>query len=178
VQLVAAGPAVRIRSDVERKRLAGIDSAKPAPAAPRQGIYSSPFNHRTYARLADCAEHCLRAGLNVIVDAAFLDAADRAVFSSLAQQLHAGLLIVACQADPITLAGRILQRGREQADPSDASLAVLDDQLRHLQPFTAAEQPHVICVDTGQDAAIPELIASIVSRCGGDSLSGAREASA
>jgi predicted kinase len=141
-----------------------------APAALRQGIYSSQFTHRTYARLADCAERCLCSGFNVIVDAAFLDATDRAVFSTLAQQLHAGFLIVACRGDSITLAGRVLKRGREHTDPSDASLAVLDDQLRNLQPFATSEDPHVICVDTAQDAAIAGMVASVVSRCGGGSL--------
>ncbi len=165
-QLAATVPAIRIRSDVERKRLGGIDPDEPAPAAPQQGIYSSSFNHRTYARLADCAERCLRAGFNVIIDAAFLDETDRAAFCSLARQLHAGFLIVACQADAITLADRILQRGREHTDPSDASLAVLDHQLRSLQPFAASEQPHVICVDTAQDADIKNLIAAVASRCG------------
>jgi predicted kinase len=163
-RLVAALPAVRIRSDVERKRLAGIDADEPASASVQQGIYSPQFSHRTYARLADCAERCLRAGFDVIVDAAFLDATDREAFQKLAQQLRAGFAIASCQADPITLASRILQRGREHADPSDATLAVLDSQLRNLQPFSANEQQYVIEVDTAQDTAVAQVRDGIAAR--------------
>jgi predicted kinase len=163
-QLVAEIPAIRIRSDLERKRLAGLDPGQSAAAAPGEGIYSAQFSHRTYARLADCAELCLRAGFNVIIDAACLDPVDRTLLRKLAEQLHAGFVIIACQADLITLANRILQRGREHPDPSDASLSVLDRQLRDIQPFTAEEQPYLITVDTAQEVCV-EKIAAAVSRC-------------
>ena len=164
-RLVAALPAVRIRSDVERKRLAGIDAEQSAAAPVTQGIYSTQFSHRTYARLADCATHCLRAGCDVIVDAAFLEATDREVFQTLAQQLRAAFVIVSCQADPITLADRILQRGREHPDPSDATLAVLDVQLRNFQPFAAHEQPHVIVVDTAREDVVAHVTDTLAARC-------------
>lgn len=95
-RLVPALQAVRIRSELERKRLAGIGTHKSAVGF-REGIYSPGFNHRTYSRLLDCAENCLRAGFSVIVDAAFLDAADRELFQGLALRLRANYLIVSCQ---------------------------------------------------------------------------------
>jgi uncharacterized protein len=164
-RLVATLPAIRIRSDVERKRLAGIGADESAAAPVAQGVYSAHFSHRTYARLADCAERCLRAGFSVIVDAAFLDSSDREIFQKLAQHLRVGFAIASCQADPITLASRILQRGREHPDPSDANLAVLDAQLRNLQPFSANEEPHVIAIDTAQDIEVAQVRDAIVARC-------------
>lgn len=164
-RLVAALPAVRVRSDVERKRLAGVDERIPAAAPLQHGIYTAQFSHRTYARLADCAERCLGAGLNVIIDAASLQETDREVFRKLASAHHAGFSIVSCQADPIELANRILRRGREHNDPSDASLAVLDAQLRGMQPFTAEERGCVVTLDTQQWIDI-ERLARIVTAQG------------
>jgi aminoglycoside phosphotransferase family enzyme/predicted kinase len=165
-QLVGALPAVRIRSDVERKRLAGIDVSQSAAGAVGQGIYSAQLSHRTYARLADCAERCLRAGIDVIIDAASLDPTDREVFQHLASALHASFAIVACQSDPIDLAARILQRGREHNDPSDASLAVLDAQLRGMQPFNDNERKHVISVDTAHSVDVQAVARAIGARAG------------
>jgi uncharacterized protein len=79
-QLVPELRAIRIRSDLERKRVAGMRPLQPAAAHVREGIYAPQFSHRTYARLADSAEACLRAAFDVIVDAAFLDAVDRELF--------------------------------------------------------------------------------------------------
>jgi hypothetical protein len=98
-RLVPALQAVRIRSDLERRRLAGIGAPKFLAAAFRHGIHSPGFNRRTYSRLLDCAENCLSAGFNVVVDAAFPDAADRESFQALARRLRTHYLIVSCQLD-------------------------------------------------------------------------------
>jgi predicted kinase len=91
--------AVRVRSDVERKRLAHMagQRARARGHPPRHLL--AQFSRRTYERLAECAENCLRAGLNTIVDAAFLDPAERALFHALARRLDARFAIVACRAD-------------------------------------------------------------------------------
>ncbi len=147
-RLVPALSAIRIRSDLERKRLAGV-TGHAATADVGQGIYTSAFSHRVYARLADCAEIILQAGCNVIVDAAFLDPADRELFQGLAARLRVGYLVVACHADASVLAARIERtRRRHGHDPSDATTAVLAEQLSSIKPFTSSEQPHVISVNT------------------------------
>lgn len=163
-RLVPEVRAIRIRSDVERKRLAGIGALESAAAAVRQGIYSAQFSHRTYSRLADCAENCLGAGLNVIVDAAFLEAADREVFRTLARHSGAGFLIVSCQADPISLAAHVLERAARHDDPSDATLAVLDRQLREIQPFEASERECVIPIEVTQPDAVQRVADTIRAR--------------
>lgn len=163
-RLVSALHAVRVRSDLERKRLAGIEPTDPAVARVREGIYSSEFSHRTYGRLADCAESCLRAGLSVIVDAAFLEASDRKLFRTLAARLKVSCAIVSCEADPITLAQRVDDRSNEHKDASDATLSVLDAQLREIQPFEPAEQPSVIHVDTGEPGAVQRVTDEIRAR--------------
>jgi hypothetical protein len=149
--------AVRVRSDLERKRLAGVEPTTPTVARVREGIYSPDFSHRTYSRLADCAESCLRAGVSVIVDAAFLETSDRRQFRELAARLRVSYTIVSCEADPITLAQRVDDRAKERKDPSDATLSVLDAQLREFQPFEPAEQTRVVTVETGDPDAVRKV---------------------
>jgi uncharacterized protein len=160
-QLVPALRALRVRSDLERKRLAGIEPSAAAGARVREGIYSPEFSHRTYSRLADCAESSLRAGLSVIIDAAFLETTDRRVFRTLAARLKVPCAIVSCEADPITLAQRVTGRSLDRKDPSDATLSVLDAQLREIQPFEPDEQRCVIHVDTEEPDALRRVIDEI-----------------
>jgi hypothetical protein len=155
--LVPTLHAVRVRSDLERKRLAGVEPTTPTVARVREGIYSPDFSHRTYSRLADCAESCLRAGVSVIVDAAFLETSDRRQFRELAARLRVSYTIVSCEADPITLAQRVDDRAKERKDPSDATLSVLDAQLREFQPFEPAEQTRVVTVETGDPDAVRKV---------------------
>lgn len=163
-QLVPELRAIRIRSDLERKRLAAMRPLQSAAAHVREGIYAPQFSHRTYARLADSAEACLRAGFDVIVDAAFLDAVDRELFRVLAKRLGVRRVIVSCHADPAALAERMIGRASGHSDPSDATLSVLDVQLREIKPFDPAELPQVIAVDTNEPDAIQRTAAAIRDR--------------
>ena len=114
---------VRIRSDVERKRLYGF-----APDADSGGtIYTPEANTRTYARLAELAEVILHAGWSVFVDAAFLKRAERDAFRALAKHLGIGWQIIAPAVIPAELAKRIAQRCN---DASEATVAVLEKQLQ------------------------------------------------
>jgi predicted kinase len=141
---------------------------QPAAERHREGIYSARFSHRTYARLADSAESCLRAGFDVIVDAAFLDATDRELFRALGKRVGVRRIIISCQADPGVLTERITRRSSGLGDPSDATLPVLDQQLREIRPFEPAEQPHVIVVDTGEPDALRRTLAAVRARTGAE----------
>jgi aminoglycoside phosphotransferase family enzyme/predicted kinase len=137
-RLVPLVAAVRVRSDLERKRL------------PEPHPYTPAHNCQTYARLLECAESCLLGGIGVIVDAAFLDADDRERFRSLAQRCAASFVIFSCIADPAEMARRIASRALGNADPSEASIAVLENQLQSFVPLRAEELPDVIRVNTLQ----------------------------
>jgi aminoglycoside phosphotransferase family enzyme/predicted kinase len=118
---------VRIRSDVERKRLHGL-----APNADSGGtIYGPAATLRTYAHLAELAERALHAGWSVIVDAAFLRRAERAAFARLASTLGVGFAILAPEASPETCTARLTTR---QNDASEATPAVLAEQLQWFEP--------------------------------------------
>lgn len=117
---------VRIRSDVERKRLFDL-----APDSDSGGaIYTPEATARTYARLAGLAEAILRAGWSVIVDAAFLKRAERAGFRALAHREGSAFHLIAPQASREELARRILAR---RNDASEATVAIMEQQLRWFE---------------------------------------------
>lgn len=133
----AAGSLLRLRSDVERKRLFGLAAGDSSGSPPDGGIYTAEATTRTYARLLDLARGLLAMGWPVIVDAAFLKRAERESFSSLASGLGIGFRILATDAPPDELRRRLLAR---TGDASEATVAVLERQLAWFEPLSAAEQ--------------------------------------
>lgn len=135
---------IRLRSDAERKRLAGLPADHSAASDPGTGLYSESQNELTYARLARLTESVLDAGFDVIVDATFSRLADRQRFAQLAQSKGCGFGILDCQASVETLRARIEKRQAEGHDASDADLHVLEKQLKNAAPLQADEPALVI----------------------------------
>ena len=149
-RLVPLVAAVRLRSDLERKRLQDQESASGGNSAISHDLYTPAHNRQTYARLLKCAESCLLGGVSVIVDAAFLNGDDRERFKSLADRCGASFVILSCIADKAEMARRIARRAIGNADPSEATVAILENQLQGFVPLRADELAHVIRVDTLQ----------------------------
>jgi predicted kinase len=137
---------VRVRSDVERKRLAGIDWRSAAASAPQ--LYSAEMTARTYARLQQVADAALSAGVPVVVDAASLRAHERRALIGLAKSSHVGGVTVECTAPLDILRHRVAQRAERGVDPSDATVAVLESQLQWREPASADESAHWMQMDT------------------------------
>jgi hypothetical protein len=93
-----------------------------------------------------CAETSLAAGLSTIVDASFLNLADRQAFRALAARRGCDFSIIACTADKAELIRRI--GARSALDPSDADVAVLETQLDRMEALTPEEETCVIRIDT------------------------------
>jgi aminoglycoside phosphotransferase family enzyme/predicted kinase len=129
--------AIRLRSDVERKRLFGLSAL--ADSRTGQNIYSAEATQRTYARLFNLARGLLHAGHTVIVDAAFLKQQEREMFRKLADELHVPFAIASMQADAATLRTRIRQRQKLGNDASEADLEVLQKLLTAQETLTAQE---------------------------------------
>jgi len=162
-RLIGAIPAVRIRSDLERKRLAGVAPLAQRSLAVGAGDYSAAATQATYRRLLACAEAALDGNHNIVVDAAFLDGRQREMFRSLAQRKRRPFLIVSCTADRATLAARLDARAGGGRDPSEATHAVLERQLRDAQPLGADEMAHAMEIDmTG--ASSPEVVIGDIRR--------------
>ena len=153
--LVAARGVVRLRADVERKRLFGL---APTEASTRTGetnavaggIYSADAHARTQAALLARARQVLEAGFAVLVDATFLARAQRAPFLALARQLRVPCRILAFHAPETVLRERVQRRLRQGGDASEATLDVLQAQLARREPLTAHEQALAVQVDTTQ----------------------------
>jgi aminoglycoside phosphotransferase family enzyme/predicted kinase len=168
-RLVPLLGAVRIRSDVERKRLG--DTPTPAHNVGfEQGLYAPEISRRTYARLLECAASCLKGGVDAIVDAAFLNGADRRLFRDLAMREGFRFVMLACEADHVVLTERIQKRVQLRIDPSDAGVKVLNRQLRNREPLSADEQSGVIRVDTTEPQACQRAFAAIRDRLASMSL--------
>lgn len=153
--------AVRIRSDVERKRLAGAGARGRASEPP---LYGPEMNRRTYARLRECAQDCLEGGVDTMVDAAFLRDVDRAPFVELATRGRLRLIILDCEADPAILTQRIEQRAQQGTDPSDADTEVLVRQRSAREPLKPEERALAIRVETALPLADEAALAAILDR--------------
>jgi uncharacterized protein len=159
--LIGGFGAVRARSDLERKRLHGLDASAHSESAVGGGLYDSRATARTYARLAEIAAAAVRNGFDAIVDATFLHAAEREAFAKLASRHGARFAILDCVAPDDVLRRRVAARAAEDRDASEASLEVLDHQLAEREPLGADEQRATIRVPTDAPPDVSKLLTAL-----------------
>jgi aminoglycoside phosphotransferase family enzyme/predicted kinase len=150
--------ALHLRSDVERKRLAGLGPLDGSRSAAGAGIYTPEFNTRTYARLLDCARACLAGREHVVVDAANLRRHEREAFVKLAADIGARVKLVHCEAPMHVLRERVAGRQATRRDASEATVEVLERQPSYWEALTAAERATAEVVDTSEPARIDEAL--------------------
>jgi len=136
-QVVEALAAIRVRSDVERKRLHGLAAAARSHSPVAAGLYGREAGDQTYQRLAALAGELLDAGETVIVDAAFLERARRERFRTLAQARQVPFLILDAVADESRLRARVVQRKHAGGDASEAGTEVLAHQIATHEPLVS-----------------------------------------
>ena len=146
--------AIRIRSDVERKRLHRLEALERSDSAYAEGIYGADASRDTYARLAQCATALLTAGYRVIVDASFLESGQRKLFIDLCAQLSIPSVVVDLQAPIEVLRSRV---GSRSGDASEATVEVLMHQVAAAEPITAEETIAVVKCDSSY--AVPSKLA-------------------
>ena len=127
--------AVRLRSDVERKRLFGFGLLEDSRAKGLD-LYDAQAGARTYEHLFAMARIALRAGYPVILDAAFLRRAERDQALALARALDVPFSIVACEAPLALLRARLQAR---VGDASEADVTVLERLRTIAQPLASDE---------------------------------------
>ena len=137
---------LRLRSDVERKRLFGLPFKQRSGSTIGVGIYAPDAHVRTYAHLRTQSAMLLRAGWSVVVDAAFLKRGERDDFRALAHELGVAFAILAPVASPQELRTRIEARRAEGHDASEATVEVLEQQMRWIEPLDADEQVHLMAL--------------------------------
>ncbi|MBI5439280.1 MAG: AAA family ATPase [Nitrosomonadales bacterium] len=144
---------IRLRSDVERKRLAGFDALAHSGGVINGGLYTQETSRRTYTHLAQLAGGLLDAGWQVIVDAAFLERWQRDLLREIAQRRKVPFRILDIQVDHAVLRERVGLRAAQGKDASEADLHVLQHQIETAQPPDTDELPDVTTV-SGMDALV------------------------
>lgn len=138
--------AIRLRSDVERKRLAGLDALARSGSGVGEALYTGDATRRTYAHLARLAGVILDRGWPVIVDATFTARWQRDLLRDTARARGVAFRILDFQVPVATLRERIVKRSAEGSDASDANLAVLQRQLETEEPLAADERAEIVAI--------------------------------
>jgi uncharacterized protein len=114
--------AVAVRSDVERKRLAGIALEGRMPA----GSYTPEASAKVYAAMLERAERVLRAGHSVVLDAVFARESERRAAEALAAKVGVPFEGLWLDVPKEVAQARIAAR---TGDASDATPAVVERQF-------------------------------------------------
>jgi uncharacterized protein len=151
-------PAIRVRSDIERRRLAGIGETTRSDSGLDRGLYDSAMTRKTYDCLLQAARASLVSGMDVMLDASFLRRSERERARRLAEGCSAAFLIVEVRASRDILAARVRRRKREGRDASEADLGVLEHQLAIAEGLDEAEAKQALQFDTSGTAEASEFV--------------------
>ncbi len=162
-ELVGLLPAIRIRSDIERKRMFGIEESTSSHSGTGTGIYTDESSRAVYARLVECARPMLESGHTIILDAAFLRDWQRNAALQLAHDLDIPAVIVAVDAPIPVLRERISKRAQSGLNASEANLAVLEHQLISRDPFSEQENRFILSCDNSSNIDAEKLCAAVRS---------------
>jgi aminoglycoside phosphotransferase family enzyme len=164
MRLVEALGAIRLRSDVERKRLFGEQTVADDLQA---GIYSADASAATYQRLHEIAAAILHAGFPVVIDATYLKHEQRNDAAKVAEATGAPFLILDCNAPQAVIESWLALRQADKKDPSDATLAVIEAQQGSREALTPAE---ILCskrVQTNESGTLDTVVEQIRQRLPG-----------
>ena len=153
--------AIRIRSDVERKRLAGLSPPAKMTGEFETGIYTPDMTRRLYDHLSVLSYDILKTGYPVFVDATFLKRASRELFQHLARHMNVPFVILDFQASQEVLRKRILERIKQGMDASEADPGVLDRQEATAEPLTPEENSYAVKVDSDFPLDLPRIMSGL-----------------
>lgn len=139
---------IRLRSDVERKRLHGLAPLEDSQSPPGENLYCADANEKTYDRLAKLASDLLAAGLPVIADSACLKERERALFASVAESQGVPFALIHCEAPEEMRKAWVRER---KGDASEATEALLESQKGWFEPLTAEESTYTAHLHTDQE---------------------------
>jgi aminoglycoside phosphotransferase family enzyme/predicted kinase len=153
--------AIRLRTDIERKRLHHLDAGAQSHSAVGAGLYTPQASEDTYAHVCRLVRSIVQAGYIAIVDGAFLKKHQRDMLRHVAAALGLPFLILSVSAPPATLRERIMGRTRRGGDASEATPAVLEQLRRTEEALTPEERPFVVSCETGTSPP-PECARAVV----------------
>ncbi len=121
--IVRCPGALHLRTDVERKTMFGVGETTRLPA----DSYTREISNEVYGVVFKKATAALQAGHTVIVDAVFLDQAERSAIEKVAENAGASFAGLWLKADEDVLVQRVSNR---QGDASDATADVVRRQSK------------------------------------------------
>ncbi|MCC6869712.1 MAG: AAA family ATPase [Burkholderiales bacterium] len=161
--------AVRVRTDVERKRLAGLAASAASDSALDAGLYAADATRATYERVAALARTIVASGRVAILDGTFLQRWQRDLARALAGELRVPFAILSFEAKRATLEQRIIARSLTGGDASESDLRVLARQIATHEPLAADELADVVRCDAEAplaDAYQPQAWDAVRARLG------------
>ncbi len=132
--LVDASGFTWIRSDVLRKRLAGLSDRASVPVQPNEGIYTPEHSNATYEACLHEAELALRRGKRALVDASFVFAKYRRWFFELARRYCVRFVMLVCAAPEALVRARLKQRRDDVSDADERIYSLLLSQWQAHEP--------------------------------------------
>ena len=162
-QIAPALGAVHLRSDIERKRRAGLTDFEHSGSGLAAGLYAAEISERVYDDLAREAYDALVGGYTVIVDATLLRREDRRRFAELAVRVRAPVYLVTCLAPVSVLRERLRARAAAAQDPSEADESVLDWQRQRLEPVAVGEPFTRLAVESSDPLAVQTVLAGLTA---------------
>lgn len=140
-QVLKHYPFIRIRSDIERKRLYPLSEQR----------YTSEATRKTYGYLHEQAARMLKAGYSVIIDATYLEHQFRNDAWEISRSSQYPYLVISLQFPVDILEQRITRRIENDKDASEATLEVLHRQLAKAEPLTEEELQHALVISNNND---------------------------
>jgi aminoglycoside phosphotransferase family enzyme/gluconate kinase len=156
-------PAVHVRSDVERKRLAGLQADDASESETDKGIYSEEATWNTYQRLLDLAEDLISFGFVAVVDATFLKREQRQLFAEMSDRMLVPFVILDMRTSRSLLRERVRERLEHGDGVSEADEEILDRQLGMDSHLFEDELGRVVVVTEDHPLSITEIKEKIFS---------------
>lgn len=152
---------IRLRTDVERKRMAGLSALESSGSEHDGGIYTAEQTQLTYSRIQLLAEKLLASSQSVICDGTFLKASQRRVFQELAKAQGSAFAIGACQVEEDTARQWLTARAQSGADAAEADASIMEAQKNRQEAFSEQELASVVQVRMDQEESIQKGLATL-----------------
>ena len=157
-QLLAKLPAIRLRSDIERKRLLKLAKSSDVNWLSASGRYTQRARAEIYQSLFESADILLQEGLNVIIDASFLRKADRKAAAALAKRREIPIVFVETHARDRELITRLRRRKAARTDASEADIDVLRYQVASADVLTDDELSSTVRIATDDEVDADSVV--------------------
>lgn len=141
-----------VASDRLRKHQLRVAPRTPLHEQSFAGAYSEEVTRHTYDALRENAEHVLRSGRNVILDASFRSLDERARLAAWCTRVGAPLYFIECVAPHDLLRSRLRERAKAPS-VSDGREAIFDAFLESYEPPNEFDADRRCTLDTSLPVA-------------------------